>query len=163
MSKRRGYRMSKRICGLLVILGLLCGILLPITTTYAAAQRGFNSMGTTVANDGGITAGIIVQWQYTPSLEGAKVNINLFQNGKLLRTIAENVSIGKNGHGEWTWNKSDMPAWGKGFQIEIVCQLDNKVRVMGNNLDDWEAFGRVNPGEANGFNPQPEPPGKVTH
>lgn len=47
-----------------------------------------------------------IQWQYDSRLEGTQVKINLYRSGKLLRTIAENVSIGKNGSGSWqgTWD-----------------------------------------------------------
>lgn len=47
-----------------------------------------------------------IKWQYDSRLEGTQVKINLYRNGKLLRTIAENVSIGKNSSGSWqgTWD-----------------------------------------------------------
>jgi hypothetical protein len=85
---------------------------------------------------------LIIKWQYDSRLEGTQVKINILRNGKLLRSIAENVSIGKNGLGSWqgTWDDffytSPAPAGklsAKGFSSPDwwVSNVDDPALIRG--------------------------------
>lgn len=138
--------MSKQLHRLIVILVLFCGIFALVATSYAMMKS------TGIARKPGDALGSIVvvrddgnnwyfEWSYdeqlnTKSLAVTKVNINLYQNGKFLRTIAEKVPIGQNGQGSWNWKATGGPddgEWlnGKDYRIEIVISSKPNLKASG--------------------------------
>ena len=130
--------MNKRFCGLIVILAVFCGVLALAAGSYAMNKQELKRDGDK----------LIIQWQYdnifnNKSLAGTNVKINLYQNGRFVRTIAAKVPIGKNGIGScsWDWgaNKAfSSPDWwvkGKDYQIEIVNLTEPNWRIMGDKFD----------------------------
>lgn len=144
--------MSKKFCGLIIILAVFCGVFAASPAAYAMTKTlrptsfGCEATAVTVQKNGDK---LNIQWQYDPRLEGTQVKINLYRNGSFLRTITENVSIGKNGLGSWDWgNRNGSWDWGSvpggtpggdpKFQIEIVSLADSNLRVMGDKFAwDW--------------------------
>lgn len=151
--------MSKRFYRFSVILAVFCGIFALAVASHAMmkstgiVRKTGDALGSVIVerDDGN---NWFVEWSYdnrfnNKSLAGTKVNINLYQNGKFLYTIAKDVSIGQNSHGSWrgTWrdfsknasqcswdwgakNKANGP-WGKDYQIEIAISTESNLRAMG--------------------------------
>lgn len=140
--------MGKRICGLIVILGILCGLLAASPAAYAAAKSLTQKIADAqVTRDGDK---LHIKWQYS-GLEGEKVKINLYRNGQFVRTIAEHVSIGKNGSGsavegrDWQSTRmmtEDPEEGGDRYQIEIVSMADRNLRVMSGSFS-WTGGARL--------------------
>jgi hypothetical protein len=96
--------MFRKFGWLIITLVLFWGIFVSLTVSYAMTKAdkpiafGCDAKSVIVRKD---AKNWIIQWQYDPRLEGTQVKINLYRSGKLVRTIAENVTIGKNGRGSW--------------------------------------------------------------
>jgi hypothetical protein len=133
--------MVNKICGLLLTLFFLCGILGAAPTAYANPEPQCGLCSITVDRDGDDW---IVQWTYGQNLknkpvEGTKVKINLYKNGKFLRTIADDVAIGKNGRGSYNLNAGSADnsmLKGEGYQIEVVSLTDSNLRVKSGKCTD---------------------------
>lgn len=99
--------MVKRFWGLIITLIVFGGIFALLSASYAMTKAekpavfGCDPKTVIVQKSGNHW---IIEWRYDRRLEGTQVKINLYRNGKLLRTIAENVTIGKNGRGSWRGN-----------------------------------------------------------
>lgn len=138
--------MSKQVYRLIVILFLFCGIFALVATSYAMmkstgiVRQPGDALGSieVVRDDGN---NWYIKWSYdrqltSKSLAATKVNINLYQNGRFLRTIATNVPIGQNGQGAWNSKATGGPddgEWrkGKNYQIEIVITSKPNLKASG--------------------------------
>lgn len=135
--------MVKRLCGLIIVLVLLGGIVLPVSVAQAMTKTLRNEYqvldSATVSHNGDNWK---IQWQINVKARSStetQVKINLYQNGILLRTLADNISIGSNGNGSWDWGNRASWDWGnkgKGrsirganFHIEVVSMTNSVLLV----------------------------------
>lgn len=76
-----------------------------------------------------------IEWEYSglthgKTLDNTTVKINLYKNGAFSRTIADNVPIGADNKGSYSWTITPDIIWSKDYQIEIISLADQTVKTM---------------------------------
>ena len=144
IKKLGGIKMVKKFWWLSITLLVFGGIFVSLSASYAMNKTdkpvsfGCDTKLIKVQKN---AANWSIKWQYDLRLEGTQVKINLYRNGTLLRAIAENVSIGKNGRGAW------QGTWDDFFYTPPVRDL----KVQSYASPDWWVKGVDNPvGKVNG-------------